>query len=350
MKYLKLFDSHSDYERLESSLTRPNVSSCLDERGAHYKTIPLHPEAYFSFVAEEAGTFKLDGNDLVYSIDNGVTWHALEDGNDSPIVEAGQRIIWSATLAGIPNVNVGTFSSTGLFRAEGNVMSIMFGDDFMGKYSLSGFPAVFQNMFSGCTGLTSAENLLLPATAISEHCYDSMFEGCTSLTATPSRLPAETLEDYCYDSMFKGCTSIEFAPALPSSSLAASCYDSMFYGCESLTAAPELPANTLAISCYESMFYGCTSLTSSPDLPAKTLAESCYTDMFNGCSSLNSIVCGAIDISATNCTTNWVSGVSATGTFLKDFKSHSWTTGVNGIPNGWTVEELEPPYDENISQ
>ena len=346
MKYLKLFDSHSDYERLESSLTRPNVSSCLDERGAHYKTIPLHPEAYFSFVAEEAGTFKLDGNDLVYSIDNGVTWHALEDGNDSPIVEAGQRIIWSATLAGIPNVNVGTFSSTGLFRAEGNVMSIMFGDDFMGKYSLSGFPAVFQNMFSGCTGLTSAENLLLPATAISEHCYDSMFEGCTSLTATPSRLPAETLEDYCYDSMFKGCTSIEFAPALPSSSLAASCYDSMFYGCESLTAAPELPANTLAISCYESMFYGCTSLTSSPDLPAKTLAESCYTDMFNGCSSLNSIVCGAIDISATNCTTNWVSGVSATGTFLKDFKSHSWTTGVNGIPNGWTVEELEPPYDE----
>ena len=144
----------------------------------------------------------------------------------------------------------------------------------------------YQKMFYGCTGLTSAPELL-PAGTLANHCYDSMFYGCTGLTSAPA-LPAETLADYCYKEMFKGCTGLTSAPELPATTLDFACYSSMFYGCTGLTSAPELPATTLDSSCYSSMFYGCTGLTSAPELPATTLGWYCYSRMFDGCAKLTS--------------------------------------------------------------
>ena len=177
-----------------------------------------------------------------------------------------------------------TFSgSTAGFSVEGNIMSLINSEKFATLTTLeSAF--TFVDLFSYCTGLTSAENLILPAT---------------------------TLEDSCYDSMFRGCTS--------------------------LTTAPELPASTLADNCYRYMFYGCSSLTVAPELTATSLKRDCYGSMFYGCSNLNNIKCLARYISAYNCTLNWVSGVASTGTFIKNPYTRDWTTGENGIPSGWTV-------------
>ena len=61
--------------------------------------------------------------------------------------------------------------------------------------------------------------------------------------------------------------------------------------------------------------------------------------MFASCSNIKYIKCLATDISATDCTYNWVSGVASTGTFVKDSKAN-WPTGVNGIPEGWIVEQV----------
>ena len=110
-----------------------------------------------------------------------------------------------------------------------------------------------------------------------------------------------------------------------------------FLKCNKLVNANELllPAITLTPQCYNYMFIGCTSLTTAPELPATTLANYCYQGMFNGCTSLNSIKCLATDISATECTTKWLNGVAASGTFTTP-SSTAWSTGVNGIPEGWT--------------
>ena len=222
----------------------------------------------------------------------------------------------------------------------------------------------YYQMFQGCTSLTQAPEL--PVTALTDHCYYQMFQGCTSLTQAPE-LPATTLANNCYELMFSGCTSLTTAPSLPATTLAYGCYSSMFYGCTNLTTAPSiLPATTLADSCYGSMFQNCTSLTTAPQLPATTLAnncyeymfqncrslttapsilpattliDSCYHGMFSGCTSLNYIKCLATNISASNCTVNWVSGVSRTGTFVKNPSMTSWSTGTNGIPTGWTVQD-----------
>ena len=100
-----------------------------------------------------------------------------------------------------------------------------------------------------------------------------------------------------------------------------------------------LPATILTANCYSHMFYGCASLTTAPELPATTLADRCYQFMFQGCTSLNNITMLATDISAFNCLSNWVNGVASTGTFTKAASMTSLPTGVNGIPEGWTVKD-----------
>ena len=116
-------------------------------------------------------------------------------------------------------------------------------------------------------------------------CYQNMFSGCTSLTTAPS-LPATTLKDYCYYYMFQNCTSLTAAPSLPATTLANYCYISMFQKCTSLTTAPSLPASTLKDACYQNMFSGCTSLTTAPSLPATMLTDLCYSYMFSGCKKI----------------------------------------------------------------
>ena len=383
---------------------------------------------------------------------NGGEWVSITSntGASAPTitVNTGDKIKFrgSNTSYGTSASSYSTFgNSTASFEVEGNIMSLINNTNFATLTALQS-NYTFNGLFNGCTGLTSAENLVLPATTLADSCYYNMFAGCSSLTTAPKELPADTLTSscyaqmfwnctsltkvpklsatklatYCYSSMFAGCkslitvpelpattlatncyynmfkncTSLTTAPALPATTLANSCYRDMFYNCSNLTTAPELPATTLEYQCYNSMFYGCKSLTQAPALPATTLANRCYYYMFKGCSSLSTapalpattlaqdcynsmfdgctsltispelpaeilysgcysymfygctklkyIKCLATDISATNCTTDWVNGVAATGTFVKSLNMSEWTTGINGIPTGWTVLNYVP--------
>ena len=215
--------------------------------------------------------------------------------------------------------------------------------------------ACYCYMFRGCTSLVNAP--ALPATTIADEdpsgqeagCYYGMFYGCTSLVNAPAILPATTLVGSCYGYMFRGCTSLVNAPALPAMSLSASnygsnydgCYNSMFYGCTSLVNAPALPATTLVHSCYRYMFYGCTSLKTAPVLPAKSLQNNCYAYMFYGCTNLSYIKAMFTNTPSTTYTESWVKDVASTGQFVKNSAATWNVTGVNGIPEGWTVETAD---------
>ena len=179
-----------------------------------------------------------------------------------------------------------SIDSSANINASGNIMSLLYGDNFKDKTSFpEGSQYTLSGLFSGNICLISAENLIIPAATLTDYCYSSMFWGCSSLSTAPE-LPATTLAMGCYGSMFQNCSSLTTAPELPATTLAMGCYGYMFQNCSSLTTAPELPATTLAQSCYNSMFKGCTSLTTAPELPAAALDITCYTSMFNGCTSL----------------------------------------------------------------
>ena len=195
----------------------------------------------------------------------------------------------------------------------------------------------YSGMFKNCTNLTTAPEL--PATTLKNYCYNGMFQGCTGLTTAPD-LPATKLGEGCYYSMFYGCTGLTTAPELPSTALENTCYYWMFLGCTNLESAPKLPATTLKDGCYFGMFINCTSLTAAPELPATSLVNSCYWGMFNGCTSLNYVKCLATDLGSGS-TDYWLADVAATGTFVKAAGMTGWTTGEDGIPEGWNVENID---------
>ena len=202
-------------------------------------------------------------------------------------------------------------NSTANINASGNIMSLLYGDNFKDKTSFpEGSQYTFNELFKDNTHLISAENLILPATTLTNSCYSGMFQGCTSLTTAPE-LQATTLAYSCYSGMFYGCTSLTTAPELPATTLANYCYSHMFYGCASLTTAPELPATTLANYCYSHMLSDCTSLTAAPVLPATTLADNCYESMFSGCTSLTAAPVLPATTLTTYCYYNMFKGCTA---------------------------------------
>lgn len=392
--YLKKFNNIGEYENLKDSVMgEPHVVLLNDTLDIIYKQEEVtevdYSNEYFIIEALEDGlTARLSVNACEYRIDDG-SWNNLSLNTNTPSVNKGQKISFKITNPTISN-GIGKFTINKKCNLKGNIMSLLYGDSFEGQIDLSGKNSVFYKLFYACTTIKNAENLILPATTLSEGCYTQLFGDCTSLTTTPElpattlaqscyanmfysctslttapelpattlatncyysmfngctsltqapELPATTLAPYCYYSMFNGCTSLTTAPELPATTLENDCYYSMFNGCKSLTNAPDLPATTLKSSCYSNMFKGCSSLVTAPALPATTLALNCYSNMFNGCSKLNNITMLATNISATSCLSNWVKGVASTGTFVKNAAMTSLSTGDSGIPNGWTVKD-----------
>ena len=336
--YIKLVKSLEELTAFKASndFVTPNVTVIYGDTTIDYNPIHDYSQDYLTFVAKEDGTFKFSKNSVNYSLDNGETWTTLSSNTDTPTVQAGNKIMFKATLFPKKSIGIGTFSSTGKFTIQGNMMSLLYGDNFIGQKDLTGKDYTFYNLFSSCIGLTNAKNVCLPATTLANQCYEYMFSGCTALTTAPKELPATTLASNCYYYMFSGCTSLTNAPELPATTLVSNCYYYMFRNCTSLTNAPELPATTLAYGCYQFMFYGCTSLTNAPELPATTLASNCYSYMFNGCTSLTT----APELSATTLTTWCYERMFNGCTNLNYIKMLATDISATNCLNGWVVYQV----------
>lgn len=115
------------------------------------------------------------------------------------------------------------------------------------------------------------------------------------------------------------------------------CFFHLFEKCKYLTQAPDLPWKTLEGECFNGMFNGCTSLTTAPYIGATVLrGYKPFISMFNGCSSLSYVKCLISNPQEVHFS-NWLRNVSPTGTFVRDYNA-TWSTGINGIPSGWTVK------------
>ena len=177
----------------------------------------------------------------------------------------------------------------------GNIMSLVDEENFATITTMEG--ASFAGLFAGNTCGFEASGLLLPATTLSENCYSGMFAGCSEMSDTPV----------------------------------------------------ELPALTLAPGCYSNMFEGCDMIPDAPHLPATKLVDRCYASMFSGCGTIEQVTCLATTINGQDCTTDWLNGVKPYGTFTKVEGASCWTTGSNGIPGGWTVNELNLTYEVTLT-
>jgi len=263
--------------------------------------------------AEDYLTFKITSNGTVvwksigsgmaktiqYSLNDGAWTDLAATGGGATItVYTGDEIRFkgSNTAYAKDKSNYSGFTGgTATFDIEGNIMSLIHGDNFSGETALTATYA-FCSIFKQAA-VVNAENLILPAT---------------------------TLTNYCYRAMFSKCPNLVVAPALP--------------------------ATTLTTGVYWYMFEECP-ITTAPVLNATTLTTECYGHMFTGCGSLNYIKCLATSISASKALEGWVTSVAGVGTFVKA-DGIAWSTGVAGIPSGWTTyvngQEPEPEEQDDV--
>ena len=233
---------------------------------------------------------------IEYKVNNG-EWTPItstSDGATISVVEGnlvrfrGTNTVYATSKSAYSGFEGGTAT----YDIEGNIMSLLYGDNFSESTNLPNSSYIFCSLFKKAP-VISAEHLILPATTLKEYCYRALFSYCTTLTK-----------------------------------------------------APELPATTLAKGCYWYMFEQC-ALTEAPVLKATTLVSECYGHMFEGCGLLNSITCLATGgFNTSKCLEGWVKNVAGDGAFVKAASASSWTTGENGIPTGWIVCEdvlLLPP-------
>ena len=347
---------------------------------------------YLSFLALQDGlAVRFSSSGLNYCIDGGGEWKELAPNTDTPRINQGQKVSFKGNLIPATGTSgIGVFSTSGnaTCALQGNIMSLLYGDDFKGQTELTR-TYIFYMLFSGCSHLIDASELKLPATTLTSYCYYYLFKDCVNLLKSP-KLPALELADHCYQDFFSGCNRLEIFPDLPATNLKVGCYQGMFYRCYGLKTTPGLPATIAAAECYRSMFRycsgiealghialtkmasncfrdafygatslqevpelfftdlaeyccyemfgGCTSLTKVNKLPATSLAPYCYAKMFEKCSKLNYIKMLATNISASTNLLNWVSGVASSGTFVKNKDAVWTTTGASGVPSGWKIE------------
>ena len=306
---LRLFETETLYNEAKPDFVYPTVSYVKDVNSVFYmkKPIPLHNYFYIEALADGMtvtlnNTIPMDGmdfsitapaNELEYSTDQQV-WRRLPNNIASSAINNGERIYLRGNATSTYDtanfiMGMGFFNITQSCNIGGNIMSLLFNDDFEDKTDLTGYDAAFGSLFLQ-QPIVDASELILPATTLSMVCYAAMFDGCTSLTT-----------------------------------------------------APALPATTLADGCYTGMFRSCTSLRTVHGLPAPVLTDQCYAVMFQHCSNLSYIKMLATDISAEDCLDSWVTDVSSTGTFVKDpaLSEDTIGRGTNGIPLGWTVVDAE---------
>ena len=125
---------------------------------------------------------------------------------------AGARGGTRAVDDGAKYINIRPSMKTEIF---GNVMSLLKGKDNLESATALEAKNAFYGLFAGADKLVNNDErlLVLPATTLTEGCYQDMFNGCKGIEKAPE-LPAPKLEKNCYQEMFYDCAKLNHVKCL----------------------------------------------------------------------------------------------------------------------------------------
>jgi hypothetical protein len=233
--------------------------------GGYTNTPPYLNKYYYQYLTVEIlenGEF--DNFSFRYTDGSkGIMYYSKNDGSwtefpDSINVSVGDKIRFKQTVdpsKTIMNDYDGLDDSSRMgnikFNIYGNIMSMLYGDDFIGNNELMGLTwdfSPFAYWFSNC-GVCDASNLCLPSTRLCESMYEGMFDG-SLLTKAPNIIPAH-LSPYCYQSMFSDCKYLTGQITIPqplSATKDTQAYYEMFFNFSSINVNdPKLELIILAL-------------------------------------------------------------------------------------------------------
>ena len=122
------------------------------------------------------------------------------------------RALTRAVDDGAKYINIRPSMKTEIF---GNVMSLLKGKDNLESATTIEANNAFYGLFAGADKLVNNDErlLVLPATTLTEGCYQDMFNGCKGIEKAPE-LPAPKLEKNCYQEMFYDCAKLNHVKCL----------------------------------------------------------------------------------------------------------------------------------------
>lgn len=251
--------------------------------------------------------------DVSYSVDKGKTWTVWSSSIDVP---AGKNVLLKCTKPEL-NGSIGWIYSTGRFNASGNIMSIVYGDDFQ-SYDKVTCERAFGEIFRTCNTIVDASNLVFPTLPGRSAC-DWMFAS-SSLVYAPKLLKHD------------GTTYAENYGS----------YLHMFHTCTSLITAPEIVLINNGHNKMSQMFEGCTSLEVGPTIKVSgSFNSEGFTKLFYNCTNLKQVTLLAKTLNSYNTGFDtWLSGVAEHGIFTMPSNAN-WTTANVNVPEGWTVETVD---------
>ena len=180
----------------------------------------INIDNYLTIEALEDGlTVSLEGNMFEYCIDGDGHWKKVI-GVETESIDTGHMLSIRGEVQEISKpLGIGTFKISKKCNLKGNCLSILFKDNAANNYRLEYSLA---RLFYRCEGIVEVSENFLPATTLTDYCYENMFYGCTSLTTAPE-LPATTLASYCYYCMFDGCSKLNYIKMLATDISALKC-------------------------------------------------------------------------------------------------------------------------------
>lgn len=212
MRYLKSFINDAAIQDAvnDKSLGKPYVA--LDENTGKidWDSKEIDPaKEYLTIKALESGNFYVRKSGIGYSV-NGGEWQTTA-GSTTLSLTSGDAVRFKGTSNGL---GYGLFSgNTQSFKTYGNIESLEYGDDFVGKTNIKSTYDYFRGLYSGCTGLVDASKLIIPATNAVASAYREMFLNCTSLEIGPEILATKLNYLTCVN-MFKGCSKLKYIKCL----------------------------------------------------------------------------------------------------------------------------------------
>ena len=173
-------------------------------------------------------------NDIHYTINNGaeqtiaknttgaydievkkgdvVQFYSLNTSLGGGSTVAGARGTTRAVDSGAKYINIRPSMETEIY---GNVMSLLKGKDNLESADALEANNAFYGLFAGADKLVNNDErqIVLPATRLTEGCYQDMFNGCKGIEKAPD-LPAPKLENNCYQEMFYDCAKLNHVTCL----------------------------------------------------------------------------------------------------------------------------------------
>ena len=238
--YIHLFETQAAHDAVYngSQYTEPWVGLVTANDNVSYNKPPInYTEVPLTFVITGDGNVVWKagsgwGKTIEYKKNNGEWTQITSTRNGVTInVTSGDTIQFRGDNSGYggwdddygSNTGSNFNGTTATFKVQGNIMSLINSTEFSSMNTLGSTAIdIFALLFTNCTTLTDASNLILPATTLQNRCYFRMFYGCTNLTKAPI-LPAETLAKRCYTQMFYDCSNLNYIECLATNISAENC-------------------------------------------------------------------------------------------------------------------------------